>query len=67
MNRQIDKKRTKQARLDTYIVNYLKVLAVNNNTTIKALIEEAVLDRYGFDFEDIQSDIEKNRLPKGNR
>ncbi len=41
---QVDKKTTKQVRIDAGLHELLKIKAVTGNTTIKALIEGALAD-----------------------
>lgn len=47
MSRQIDTKTTLQVRIDKYVVRNLKHEAIDLNRTIRALVEEAIVQRWG--------------------
>ncbi len=47
MSRQIDIKTTMQVRMDKHMVRYLKREANDRFTTIRALVEQAVVQQWG--------------------
>jgi hypothetical protein len=57
MSKQINKNITKLARLDYWWVSFFKVLAAQENRTIKDLMEECFSDYY--DLEDFKKVNEK--------
>lgn len=46
-NRQIDKKKTKQVRIDSYLHRHLKVEAAKQSMTIRAFVEVCLADPLG--------------------
>lgn len=47
MSRQIDTKTTMQVRMDTHMVRNLKHEAIDLGTTVRKLVEESVVLRWG--------------------
>jgi len=55
-NRQIDKKRTKQVRIDSELHRLVKIEAAKSGETIKSLVESVLAELLTVDQANIQAD-----------